>query len=312
MKKLNFRTLFIFFLCCLAAFGVGRLYFQLTDGFRIAHITSDFTFDPSRETRALDESEVELVDRILSRPFTYYKKGCQSYVFLSEDGEYVLKFVKYQRFRPQFYNYWFSFIPPWNDYLQRSLVKKKYKMDGLLNSWKLVFNELTKESGLVYVHLNKTDHLNKKVLFIDKIGLRHTIDLDQMEFLIQKKVNMLCPILDQFMADGEEEKAKSLLTSLNALILSEYYSGIADNDYAFMQNTGVYNGEPVHIDVGQFVENDSMRDSDTYHQELFNKYYDFRLWLQDHYPTLLEHVDFELKQEIGEQFDTLKHIPKFR
>ncbi|MFQ5730237.1 MAG: hypothetical protein ACE5GN_07740, partial [Waddliaceae bacterium] len=84
----------------------------------------------------------------------------------------------------------------------------------------------------------------------------------------------------------------------------------ADNDHALMQNTGVLEGLPVHVDVGQFVKNEAMKDSAIYNQELFNKTYKFRIWLQDKYPELLSYLDAELHHEMGDIFYQLKYIPK--
>ena len=123
---------------------------------------------------------------------------------------------------------------------------------------------------------------------------------------------MLCPQLEKLMASGEVNKAKVLLTRLLQMVLSEYHRGLADNDHALMQNTGVLGGLPIHVDVGQFVKNEAMKDPNNYNQELFNKTYKFRIWLQGKYPELLSHLDAELHNEMGDVFYQLKHIPKIK
>jgi len=300
------------FVIPLLMFGVGRLYFRVTDGFRIAHISSDFTFDPRWETRQLSHKEQATVDEILSQDFTYLGKGCQSYVFLSEDGEHVIKFLKYQRFRPQFYFYWLSFIPAVENSLNYRLKKKKFKRENLFRSWRTAFDNLPEETGLVYVHLNKTSHLDKQLTIYDKVGLKYTLNIDDMEFLIQKKATMICPMLDTMMAEGKEKEAKTILSELIQMVTSEYHRGFADNDHALMQNTGVYHGKPIHVDVGQFVKDDAMRDPSLYYQELFNKTWKFRVWLKEKHPDLLAHIDQELLNEMGEEFYTIQFIPKER
>ena len=183
-------------------------------------------------------------------------------------------------------------------------------MDDLNRSWKIAFDHLQEETGLVYVHLNKTDHLAKRFKFTDKIGMEHTLDIDRYEFLIQKKAEMLCPTLDKMVAEGKDDEAKELLSKLVAMVLSEYHRGLADNDHALMQNTGVIDGKPVHVDVGQFVRDPSMSDPENYHQELFNKTYKFRIWLQEKHPDLLAHLDQELIKEMGDAFHSMQHRPK--
>lgn len=306
------KIIFTLSVSSLLIFGAGRLYFQATDGFHVTHISSDFTFDPRWETRALAHSEQSQVDEILLQKFSYLGKGCQSYVFLSEDGEYVLKFFKYQRFRPQFYFYWFAFLPPVEKYLNNKIAVKNQKRESLFASCRTAFDHLPKETGLVYVHLNKTSHLNRAITITDKVGLMYNLNMDDMEFIIQKKATMLCSTLDTLASEGKDNEAKNLLTQLIQMVTSEYHRGFADNDHALMQNTGVYRGMPIHIDIGQFVEDETVKDPKVYYQELYNKTWKFRNWLREKHAKLLAHLDQELLNEMGENFYTTEFIPKDR
>ena len=312
-RKRQFSRIFVLLcLLSLAIYGFGRLYFRLTGGFRESNIISDFAFDPRWQTRPLNEGEQLEVDNVLDQEYRYLGKGCQSYVFVSQDGQYVIKFFKYQRFRPQFYINWFSFVPQIEAIREQKIEKKRKKREDLFNSWKVAYDNLQDESGLVYVHLNKTDNLNKTLIAFDKIGLKHTIDMDQMEFLIQRKATMLCHELDRLVAIGDVEKAKKLISNLIDMVVFEYNRGLADNDHALMQNTGVIEGKPIHVDVGQFVIDYSMKDPAKYSQELYNKTYKFRLWRQEKHPELLVHLESELIAEMGDNFYKIKYIPKVR
>ena len=305
------KYILLFCLGMTLLYGLGRLYFYTTGGFTLSNISSDFTYEPRWETRVLSESEQGEIKRILSQEFRYLGKGCQSYVFESDDGEYVIKFFKYQRFRPQFWLNYFTFIPAVSNYYEEKIEEKKQKLEALFTSWKIAFEELQPETGLVYVHLNNnTDFLPADFSFHDKIGLKHTVDMNKMEFLIQKKADMLCEAIEQLMVEEKKQQALLLLDKLLAMIISEYHRNLADNDHALMQNTGVYRGEPIHVDVGQFVKNEEINNPELYHQELFNKAYKFRIWLQHNYPELLQHFDRELQREMGNTFFQMKHIPK--
>ena len=74
--------------------------------------------------------------------------------------------------------------------LPASFLKKVDRRFALLkhdfDSYKIAYENLKDETGLIYLHLNKTDFLKQKMIIIDKIGIYHEIDLDSMEFLIQK------------------------------------------------------------------------------------------------------------------------------
>lgn len=300
------------FAAILCMYGAGRLYYSVTGGFTLGNITSDFAYDQRWEIKPLSDSEQVEVEKALSQDYRYLGKGCQSYVFLSQDGEYVIKFFKYQRFRPQFWLNYFTFIPIVSDYYDAKVERKKQKLDDLFQSWKVSYEELRPETGLVYVQLNKAQGLPKDFVIYDKVGLKYVLDLNQMEFLVQKKADMLCRIITKWMAAGEKERVDALLGNLVEMVVSEYHRGLADNDHALMQNTGVFQGQPIHIDVGQFVKNDAMKDRDVYGQELFNKTYKFRKWLRKNHPELLEELDRKLEQEIGDSFSTMQHQPKIR
>jgi len=307
MKKILRSKWFVFVALLLVAYGSSRLYYRVTGGFTIGNISSNFAYDARWQTSALTPAEKSLVDAITSQEFSYLGKGCQSYVFASQDDQYVLKFFKYQRFRPQAFLDYFAFIPAMDRYRLGKIDKKQKKLESVFASWKIAYDYLKDESGLIYVHLNKTHDLNKQLIIADKMGFKYTLNLDQMEFMIQKKADMFCSYIDKLMQNNEVKKAKDLLDDTIALIMSEYRRGLADNDHALMQNTGVYQGKPFHIDVGQFVLNEEAKTLAFQKQQLFNKTYKFRIWLHKNHPELALYLEKQLKEFIGEEeFSILK------
>jgi hypothetical protein len=309
MKKtaIRFAIIGIMILIC---YGIGRLYYHVTAGFTIGNITSDFAYQPQWEVRPLASDEHVVLEEALRQPYHYLGKGCQSYVFSSEDNKYVVKFFKYQRYRLLSWLTYFPPLPAIVKYREQKMGKKWSKLDGFVQSWKLAFENLKEETGLVFVHLNKTDHLNKQLTIYDKIGMKHIVNLDQMEFCIQKKAKMLCDVLMECQRNGDFPRAQQIVQNLLGMVLSEYARGIADNDHALMQNTGVSEGKPVHIDVGQFVFNDEVKNQEVFHQELITKTYKFKLWLRKQYPELADDLESQLYQIVGPHYDTIK--PKFR
>ncbi|MBI3237041.1 MAG: hypothetical protein HYZ48_05010, partial [Chlamydiales bacterium] len=79
---------------CVAVFAgivlLQRFCHKQTDGFSRYKICSDLSFHPEWETPPPD---VDL-SCILDQPFHYLTKGAQSYVFVSADDRYVLKFFR--------------------------------------------------------------------------------------------------------------------------------------------------------------------------------------------------------------------------
>lgn len=298
------RCLWVF-LCVLSLYGAGRLYYRLTDGFMESNIVYDVPQELRRDTRPLSQENKRALDAILAQEFHYLGKGCQSYVFSSQDGNYVLKFFKYQRFRPQAWLDAFAFIPLVDSYRLDKIAKKKRKLDNVLTSWKMAYEELQPETGVIYVHINKSGDWQKNLVIYDKLGLRHEIDLNGIEFMVQKRARMLCPELLRMKQNHDLGDAKAHIDSLLSLLLSEYQRGYADNDHALMQNTGVYAFTPIHIDVGQFVKNPIAADPNVYNQELFNKMWKFRIWLRQNYSELADYTDQRLEEIIGPSFATL-------
>lgn len=309
MRKFACRLLIIC-LVILSLYGLGRLYYHLTGGFMVSNITSNFPFQPQWEVRPLSVIEQGEYAQALNQPYHYLGKGCQSYVFSSEDGKYVIKFFKYQRYRLQSWLVYFPPLPAIVKYRQEKGEKKWNKLNGFVRSWKIAFENLKDETGLVFVHLNKTDEIKRHVTLYDKIGKKHVVDLDQMEFCIQRQASMLCDTLLDYKSQGNLNEARQLIRQLLNMILSEYSRGLADNDHALMQNTGISQGRPVHIDVGQFVFNEAVKQPTVFYQELFTKTYKFKFWLREHYPELGEYLEQELRQIIGPAYETLR--PKWR
>lgn len=303
------KKILLILLLVISMYGLGRLYYRLTGGFAISNITSDYPFQPQWEVRPLLTSEHEEFLKAIDQPFHYLGKGCQSYVFMSQDGEFVIKFFKYQRYRLQPWLAYFP-LPAMIKYREEKLEKKWKKLDGFVQSWKVAFEKLKEETGLVFVHLNATNHLNKNLTIYDKIGQKHVVQLDEMEFCIQRSAQMLCDTLLEYKINGDQAKAQQLVHQLLTMILSEYSRGLADNDHALMQNTGVSQGKPIHIDVGQFVVNDAIKNPEVFHQELFTKMYKFRNWLETHYPALGKYLDDEMQLILGPSYFTMQ--PKWR
>lgn len=304
MFSLTKHAKFIFIGSCLlllSVYGLGRLYYALTAGFTLGKITSDLTYDSRWEIPPLNSEEKERLTTLLSQEFSYLGRGCQAYVFESADGKYVIKFFKFYHFRPASWVIPFSFLPPVDDYLQKKSSEKKQLLDTVCTSWKIAYEDLQEETGVVYIHLNKSRDLKKTLTLVDKMGFKHTIPLDNYEFMIQRKARLIGPVLEDLMAAGKLQEAKSLIDQLMEMIFSEFQRGYADNDHALMQNTGVIDGKPIHIDVGQFVRNQSVKEHAVYDQELFNKTWRFRQWLEPRYPALADHVVEHLNARIGKE-----------
>lgn len=289
------QVIIVLIFASFALWGAGRLYFMLTDGFMESNVRYNLDL-PLIEGKRVTE---------LDQPYHYLAKGCQAYVFLSEDGQSVLKLFKFKRFHePLFLNY-FDWIPAVDRYL---VAKRKQKHEALtfaLQAWHVAYDKLPKESGLLYVHVNPTTNLQQKIVFYDKIGLKHVFEADNTVFMLQHRAEMMVPWIDQKMTAGDIVSVQAFLRDLIFMLQGEYLKGVNDADLALMQNTGVYEGHPFHIDVGQFY-----LDETNWQEELFLKTYELRDWLKTHYPPLEEYVTGLLKELIGPEFSSMKYYAR--
>lgn len=279
----------------------SRGYYHFTGGFFEGHIYPIEGEIVSGDSAALSPA----IQGVLQQPFFWLGKGCQSYVFESQDGQTVIKFIKHQRMRPKPWHAFFMQFPwekipylgesSWIASLRAKEEKKRKKLNALKRSWEIVAENLSEETGILYAHTKKTENKLPSLTLFDKMGLAHEIALDEVEFVIQKKA---VPLLDYIeLKSGEgRETWRLFFKDLVALILGEYRRGFADNDQALMQNTGVLGGRPIHVDVGQFEKSKKIQEPSCYRQHLFDKMYKFREWLKYYHPVLRDELDAVLEE----------------
>ncbi|MCB1119374.1 MAG: hypothetical protein KDK65_05385 [Chlamydiia bacterium] len=289
--------------------GLGQVYYQATDGFMVQNIEADFSEKKEWNVRPLSSDEEKRLREILAQPYRYLGKGCQSYVFASDDGQYVVKFFKYHRYRTKPWVEALSFIPQMEAKRERRVKHKMEKLDRFYQSWEVAFNHLQEETALEYVQLNKRKGLEMQMTIYDKIGVPHTIDLDQLEFCVQKRGEMFDAVLQNLVKRGELEKAKKLLTAVLEQMQEELRRGLIDRDYALRQNTGVIDGKPVHLDIGQFMYDEHVKEEAVAKQAIFNKTYKFRSCVREISEPLSDHFEAELQKILGDDIHTM--VPYF-
>jgi hypothetical protein len=271
-----------FVLVALLMFGSSYALFcvavwYLTEGFSPDHIQSDGGFSPKWEILGQDEGQAR---ELLCQPFYYIAKGSQCYVFLSADQKHVLKFFRHARYR----------LPPLARYItapaflatvqeQKKNIKQK-KLEALFASCKLAFMELKEESGLIYLHLNPTTHLQQTVVLYDKLKRAYSIPIDAYTFMIQKKGEHLFPYLTRLLAQGRRHEAKIALSRLANLLSHRIQKGISDNDAVIHKNAGFCGQEALFLDIGGFCLCGPQEHT------LWQTTQRFRTWLQKQDPEL--------------------------
>lgn len=162
IKQIKFKKAALFFCLILLLFTFARLYYHLTDDFRLGNISYDFSNTPVRQIPDLTIEEYAVLYRLLDQNFYYIGKGSQCYAFASEDGSYVIKFFKFKHLRP---NILINLLPnlfPFKTFKENHIERKRKKLIETLNGYDLAFNENRQETQLLYTHLAPTDFLKRE------------------------------------------------------------------------------------------------------------------------------------------------------
>lgn len=300
------RGLFIAILLGVATFAGVRLYFNLTDDFRLSNMTHEMPYRPEWDVPQLPLAEQAKIASILDQKFTYIGKGAQSYAFGSQDGKYVIKFFKFKHLKPSVFLDLLPPVPPFEAYRTKQTMRKNRKLEGVFAGYRLAYEKHKDSSGIVFLHLNKTDTLQKKVIVIDKIGREHAIDLDEVVFVLQEKAQTMRQVVQELLSKGDLPLAKHRIHQIFDLYVSEYQKGIFDHDHGVMHNTGFVGNKPIHLDVGKLKKDQTMKDPVVYSKDLELVARRMDSWLKEntgsHYPGLAKEIEDNISRITGQPF----------
>lgn len=292
-KKLLFVLLGLFVLGA-GGYGLNRLHNRLTDGFSIEGISAPFEHNPDWEVPPLTGERKEWLDKLLAQRFTYLAKGTQSFVFQSADGEYILKFFKQKHLRSPWYRDLLAPVPPLSRYVERAGLRRELKRDKIFSGCKLAYQEMQKDTGVLFLHLNPSQDLPKQLTLIDKLGRTQTVDPNGVAFYIQKRGRPLYVVFDECRLRGDAEVAKDSLDKLFDYLVDRSRRGILDRDPAYAQNLGFIEGRAGNLDVGNLTKDALVRNPVEYKRRVQEHLADLRVWLTRNYPELVGYYDARL------------------
>ncbi|NGX45668.1 MAG: hypothetical protein K940chlam2_00824 [Chlamydiae bacterium] len=278
-------------LLALLIYWTPKFVHPKTDGFKVANIISNLPPSSRFQVSGLPE-EAELAS-LLNGPYTYLGAGGQCYAFVSSDGENVLKLFKHhlRRVHPLL-----ATLPLPKKYalkreLQRGSREKKLMRD--FTSYKLAFERFREATGLLYVQLNREGLESLPVQIIDKIGIAHTIDLRDVEFVLQKRAILAYDYLDSC---PDSETAKRAIASICTLIAKRHAKGIYDEDAKIHRNFGFIDGEAMIIDVGRLKQDLRQTNPSSLYSDLRKTTDRMRVWLVENHPELVDTLDTTLEE----------------
>lgn len=262
-------------------------YSYLNDGFSIRQMSSSLSYNPQYNVSVSEEKKEEM-QALLDQNFYYLSKGCQFYVFENAEGTVVLKFFKHKHLRPLTWLNALAVTAKLQAFLDTKIVRRNERIDQLFSSCLLAYQKMPEETGLFFVHLNRRPLFGKNVTIVDKLGFKHTIAIDDHEYILQKRAETL----KELFAHIPEEKVPEVTQKLTDLVLARCQKGICDKDTAFVQNVAYLEaeGRAIFMDIGQFREEPSIFDSEEQKRDLDLRLHKLFIWTSGEYPHLLPYV----------------------
>ncbi|MEI8301243.1 MAG: hypothetical protein WCG10_06530 [Chlamydiota bacterium] len=288
-----------FTLICLALviiLQVNRYYQRVMNSFALFKIVHVLPIEEEFAPPRLSIAEIQSVRSILAQPFTAFAKGSQSFVFLSEDGKYILKFNK---FYSKFDSSWLQSLPllGWFDRgLQDPIDNESEVLKRSFRSYLVAYQYFRDETGMIYHHLQKSSSLHQKLLLIDKQGHRFNLEADDYAFIIQKRGESTYQMLGRLMENKEPEKASYYLEEILRFSSKRLQKGIEDWDFKIKHNLGFIDGVAAQIDLGSLILNKEGLSLEQAQEELKKGADELRAWLVVKYPALVPAWDASLEK----------------
>ena len=287
LKKVYLSCAFVLFAISLFL-GIDRVCHHRSSHFSLGKIRTSNLFSPEWGTPTLSDQEMQALRQILNQKFVLYSKGSRSHVCMSEDGRYILKFLKYQHLNRKS---WLTQLAcSFNPFYQKFLFKQR-KCHTLLNAWKAAFTQLKEEAGLIYMHTNNAQPLNQKIVILDKEVQEHRIDLDKTLFCVQKHANLTYLRIAELMQSGDVEKAKGIISSIFSLIDRLGQKGVIDDEFCSNFNFGLLGDEVIQVDIGKLHVDPICGQDSVYKQKIAPMTKPLKNWLEHNYPELFAHFE---------------------
>lgn len=293
----RYRKWIYFILISLALFAAIRVYYNLTDDFRVSNIIYPMP-ERAEWNFPMKPGQRDELKTILNQKFTYLGKGAQVYAFGSADGKYVIKFFKFKHLKPSPLIALLPPIGPLKDIKEANIKRKTRKLEGVFEGHVNAFNHDKEHSGLLFLHLNPTTNLDLQAHLVDKIGIERTVDLDPVVFILQKKGETLRTVFTDALSKGDTALAAKRATQILDMYVAEYQNGVYDRDHGISHNTGFIGDLPFHLDVGKMSYDDNMRSLKNYEQDLRHVARKMDEWVKANYPAAYPAFHETLQQHL--------------
>ena len=275
-----------------ASIATARFCHHQTKGFSMSKIRSNLEGQ-------WHEPGVLPLPPLLQQKFHFLGRGLQSFVFSSEDGQYVLKIFnnRYQR-KIQLFSL-LSHLPGISSWSKERAAYFEKKLHQTFASYQIAFEEMQDQTGLIYIHLSPTSYLPSSLTIVDALNISHVIDPNQTGFLIQKRATLVYPALNGFLERQDIDGAERAISNLIELFFWKWRHGIADNDPLIRTNYGFLGTQVIQIDVGPLSK--QAISCEEQKKKITHITASLKFWLNKNAPELIPILDRELQQQLSSQ-----------
>lgn len=237
-------------------FRIPLLIKDISKGFHVARFELSYDWSEIENLSAcLDPADEKEALRILKQPFTYLDRGAQSYVFESQDQNYVVKIFQENRFATP--------LSLWKrDDKQKKAITPKKNTD--FRSCLIAYTLAKEETALLYLHLQPTKNRLPKLSVRSPMGQWFSLPLDRYSFAIQKKAKPFQKTLLQASCEGD---LALYLCSFLSLLNSRVAKGIRNEDTSLSSNFGFLDEQAVEIDFGRYLQSEHFLQPDMQRME---------------------------------------------
>lgn len=281
-------------------------YLYVHCDFDISEFQHNFILDETYISSSADESLKKQALVILDQPFYYLKCGKQMTAFISKDQHHVIKL-----FNPRDYlnkKKWFSDfkkLPRLSSikWISNAYFERKARLKRLMKRYENGFSDLREESGLEYVHLNRSTCVSKSLHLFDQHGNEHCIPLNSFPFVLQKKSDLALSCLIQLIETGKEDLAKERIVQLYNHFLIRTQKGFTDRDQTLHNNYGFIENQAIQIDLGKLKKDERLKTS--FNQEMEKIFIPMARSLSSRFPQLAPFLN-ELIERLYLEHPTLQ------
>jgi hypothetical protein len=304
MRKKKSSVVFLLFFSIYPLFlmGGGLFFCCHSSGFSIDKIVSRLPYNDNWEIDPITDKQRELlVQKIFPQTYYYLASGSQCYAFISEDRQYVLKFFKMQSLFPK----------GWPNSFPLSVLQQigfKYETSNQLFSerifanYKDAYEALREETGLIYIHFNKTREFKSNVNLIDSRGKKHVVDLDALEFVVQKRAKKIYDHLKELLDVYKYDELQTCIRSFLQLIALRCEKGFVDQGLSIRNNFGFIANSAIQFDCATLTRDPSMKYPLNFRKEILEAAERLDMWARDNFPEVALFIQEEAQRLINQSF----------